>query len=348
MKKIIQVVALILMVVFCGKISVNAAEEFHPEERTVYTYSDTMIYAADRATIVLSGLEAGTPLHMVGVYYEDIDNPFADAWRVVEIGGENFYIYYSNVCDRKVIAPVSVSFFNPYTGQQENHRCTTMSDVEKTIRRILDNAVEEYIPKGENNWNATFLFNEVENYISYGGFIQLMKYNEFQEDGGNGNSKRTSIYYLNTFEERIYVDQFVKQKALELNIGTDYEKIKNVHDFIINHTQYYYQYEDDWTYATDYTALVNQLTVCQGYAMLFQKFMEEMGIESYIVSSKAGGDNHAWNIVKLDGQYYQVDCTWDDTGKSKYQYFLRGNNIKSHTYNGKLPIAPNNYPDNLN
>ena len=48
--------------------------------------------------------------------------------------------------------------------------------------------------------------------------------------------------------------------------------------------------------------------VCDGYAALYNVFMWELGIESYIVTSKT----HAWNLAYLDGKWYHSDVTYSD------------------------------------
>lgn len=48
--------------------------------------------------------------------------------------------------------------------------------------------------------------------------------------------------------------------------------------------------------------------VCDGYAALYNVFMWELGIESYIVTSQ----NHAWNLAYLDGKWYHSDVTYSD------------------------------------
>ncbi len=62
--------------------------------------------------------------------------------------------------------------------------------------------------------------------------------------------------------------------------------------------------------------LQRRQTVCEGYARLFQALAQEAGLEVKMVSGKthssisdsAGG--HAWNAVRLDGNWHLVDCTW--------------------------------------
>lgn len=62
--------------------------------------------------------------------------------------------------------------------------------------------------------------------------------------------------------------------------------------------------------------LQRRQTVCEGYARLFQALAQEAGLEAKVVSGKthrsisdsAGG--HAWNAVRLDGNWTLLDCTW--------------------------------------
>ena len=60
--------------------------------------------------------------------------------------------------------------------------------------------------------------------------------------------------------------------------------------------------------------------VCFEYALTYQALCYVLGLDCYVVSGNAGGA-HAWNIVQVDGQWYQADATWD-AGKSTYNYFL--------------------------
>ncbi len=56
-------------------------------------------------------------------------------------------------------------------------------------------------------------------------------------------------------------------------------------------------------------------TVCQGYADAAWYLLEQLGIESTIITGTANNENHAWNLVYIDNAYYYMDVTW---GNSKY------------------------------
>lgn len=88
---------------------------------------------------------------------------------------------------------------------------------------------------------------------------------------------------------------------------TDLEKIISAHDFLTETVEY--KLEDEFSY-TIYSALVRNKGVCEGYSLAFKQLMDYAGIECHIVISESL--NHSWNIVKLDGEYYHIDVTFDD------------------------------------
>ncbi len=58
------------------------------------------------------------------------------------------------------------------------------------------------------------------------------------------------------------------------------------------------------------SVFLGRKTVCQGYACAVQYLLEQLGVQSTIVSGKALGEPHAWNLICLDGEYYYMDATW--------------------------------------
>lgn len=101
------------------------------------------------------------------------------------------------------------------------------------------------------------------------------------------------------------------------NLGSNYEKEKRVHDLLIDKITYLSNAKMS---QSAYSALVNEETVCAGYARAYQYLLQKLGIPCYYCTGFAGED-HAWNIVALDDGYYNVDVTWDDTPGGEYDYF---------------------------
>jgi hypothetical protein len=98
-----------------------------------------------------------------------------------------------------------------------------------------------------------------------------------------------------------------------------------------------------------YSALVNGDTVCAGYARAFQYLMQQLGIPCYYCTGYSGGD-HAWNIVKVDDGYRNVDVTWDDTNPSTYDYYNKtdADFVGTHVRTGLsvyLPPCGDGYSD---
>lgn len=90
------------------------------------------------------------------------------------------------------------------------------------------------------------------------------------------------------------------------------DKVRLIHDEIILHCAYI-----DSTYHSQdlYGALVGGQAICEGYAEAFQYVCEKAGIEAIIIVGATNGnppEPHEWNMVKLDGDWYQMDLTWDD------------------------------------
>lgn len=100
-------------------------------------------------------------------------------------------------------------------------------------------------------------------------------------------------------------------------LSGDAEKEKYVHDTLIELVDYH---AGTAMNQSAYSALVEGRSVCAGYARAFQYLMMELGIPCYYCTGYSGED-HAWNIVKLDDDYYNVDVTWDDTNPSTCDYY---------------------------
>ena len=118
-------------------------------------------------------------------------------------------------------------------------------------------------------------------------------------------------------------------ESLDLDGKTPYEKVLAVYDYMTKNITYDYDNLLDHEYVLKYTAyaaLINRTAVCQGYANLFYRLMLELGIDCRIVSGIGNDGPHGWNIVRLDGEYYNVDATWDaayvEVGLP-YNFFLR-------------------------
>ena len=92
--------------------------------------------------------------------------------------------------------------------------------------------------------------------------------------------------------------------------ASDYGKIKAVYDFLIDTVDYRLDSPNNQNIQS---ALLDHRSVCAGYSRAFQYILHRMGMFcTYVTGRTDTGEDHAWNIVRIDGQYYNVDVTWGD------------------------------------
>lgn len=143
----------------------------------------------------------------------------------------------------------------------------------------------------------------------------------------------------NAMFKEFEVDKKVINEIIANNITdsmSEYEKVRAIHDYIIISTKYDEEnLKKDTIPDIDFTAkgvLEEHLAVCRGYAEAFKLLMDELDIDCEIVTGYADSVSHAWNVVNVDGAWYQIDCTYDDPvdenntagngDNLRYDYFL--------------------------
>ena len=105
-------------------------------------------------------------------------------------------------------------------------------------------------------------------------------------------------------------------------LENDMDKIKYVHDYLCNSIDYDVEAFNSGNYGgklqTAYSAIVEYKTVCAGYARAFAYYMQQLRIPCTVLH----GSGHAWNLVEVDGEWYQMDVTWDDGSQSPAYFNL--------------------------
>ena len=146
--------------------------------------------------------------------------------------------------------------------------------------------------------------------------------------------KYAYIYYDYENEEELSTKKNAFNQALsEFDRGvdpswTDLEVLVYINDYLSENVTYDHSLKADNIFDV-YGAMVNHLAVCEGYSKAFKLLAERNGIECYVVSCDEL--EHAWNMVKLNGNYYMVDVTWDDyqdniLNNGRFRFFLRSYN----------------------
>lgn len=125
--------------------------------------------------------------------------------------------------------------------------------------------------------------------------------------------------------------------SVAATLENDYEKEKYVYKTLVESTEYD---ENAKLHQSPYSTLVYGESVCAGYSRAFQYIMIELGIPTYYCTGETKG--HAWNIVKLENGYYNVDLSWADTKHNLDSYFNRTDEelSGSHKRSGYSVLLP--------
>jgi len=246
--------------------------------------------------------------------------------------------------------------------------------------------VDNHINTGIKNKNEllNFLYYTLNSGISYIERYIDIHYTEYQNDinnltFNNGEGFKNIVSILNNFvhpynssnnikltyggnytlgvtvnkaytETEIIEINNIVNKVIEEKINNNTppkEKIKIIHDYIIDNTEYdklKYENKEDTTYKsnTAYGVLIEGFGTCNGYADAMAIFLDKMNIINYKISN----DEHIWNLVYLDGSWYHLDLTWDDPisdmNINRNTYFLITTetlgkiNDGTHSYNKQI------------
>ena len=116
------------------------------------------------------------------------------------------------------------------------------------------------------------------------------------------------------------VDSIVQSAVAECNSKTDgseYAKALWLHDWLLDQLEY----DKTLKWSSAESALTRGLGTCQSYESAYAKLLTAAGIENS--ETRDTYDGHTWNAMKLDGQWYQTDCTWDDSSDNWYSFDQR-------------------------
>lgn len=244
---------------------------------------------------------------------------------------------------------------NGVSALAEEDYCTTLEEAGAVMRRQMvdrNETITVYYQTTDDNYSQ-YMKKISDEAMSHTGVPTEGDYLKFQYAGWNcslsGNVNNGTYYltmtytvtYYTTADQEEIMDNTVSELLgqLDLNGKPEYKKIKGVYDYICENVTYDYDKLEDDSYKlkfTAYAALVDKTAVCQGYAVLFYRLMEELDVDCRVISGIGNGGAHAWNIAGINGSYYNLDSTWD-AGKASYSYFLKcdanfGDHIRNENY----------------
>lgn len=240
------------------------------------------------------------------------------------------YKYYEYTIDKKY-SKININdyykddnfnYVDDYTESGIKNRNDLINSIYYAINSGTD-YIERYIDNDYTNY-----INDINTLTAYNGdeFKKVIStLNNFVHPYNSSNNVKISYggdYKIGITINRAYTQDEINEinnkvdKILNENVNNNMppkEKIRVIHDYIIDHTEYdklKYENKNDDTYKsnTAYGVLIEGYGTCNGYADAMEIFLDKMNIINYKISN----EEHIWNLVYLDGKWYHLDLTWDD------------------------------------
>lgn len=252
--------------------------------------------------------------------------------------------YYEYSIDKKYAnANVNEYYLDDHFKYVENYTDTTINNKNEFVEYIYyvlnsgNNSTERYISKDYINYSNDINYYTNNDGVNFKEIVSTL--NNFVHPYNSSNNIK--ILYGDNYKigieiNRAYSDKEIKEinsvvdEVIKHNITNSMptkEKIKVIHDYIIDNAEYdklKYENKSDTTYKsnTAYGVLIEGYGTCNGYADAMAIFLNKLNVINYKISN----DEHIWNLVYLDGKWYHLDLTWDDpisdVNISRDTYFL--------------------------
>ncbi len=228
-----------------------------------------------------------------------------------------------------------------YVDSYEKAEVHSMKEIVNSIYYLINSGVtksERYCAKEYKN-----CYSDMEAISSDTNMLSILNnyvhpFNSFDSIIFNFDDNIIKIEIKHTYTENEIKELNAKvDEILEKTVTNEMstrDKIKAIHDYIINNTEYdtlKTKNINDKTYHsnTAYGVLIEGYGICSGYSDAMKLFLDKLNIINYKISN----DQHIWNLVYLDGAWYHLDLTWDDPVSDKNitrdNYFLiTTNNLK--------------------
>ena len=167
----------------------------------------------------------------------------------------------------------------------------------------------------------------------------------------NGSQVVLAKLYIDAVDRSAAISQKVAQIIADCRTSgasTDYEIALWLHDYLIYHAYYDLNLIE---HGPD-GVLLKGYGVCDSYSRAYQMLLDGFGIPNYREVSDDG--KHAWNVVQMNGKWYQIDTTWDDpsgeevavSGQERYVYFAVTDEIMGRDHDYAIVYPCNSMDDN--
>ncbi len=176
-------------------------------------------------------------------------------------------------------------------------------------------------------------------------------------------------------EITVYIDYFYDENTIEVinqkveeimkenlnNTMTTEEKIRVIHDYIINHTKYDVERNNEsnsiYHSYIAYGPLIEGYATCNGYTDAMAIFLTKLGIPNFKVAMTPENETkevgHVWNALYLNQEWLHLDLTWDDPvstdGKDylKHKYFLITTEELEKADSGEVVVTEHQFKRNI-
>lgn len=219
------------------------------------------------------------------------------------------------------------------------------NEYSKCVKDIMDITNDQEILTHLNNFVSPYnSFSNIKTTISDSGEITL------------------NIKYLYTDDKINAINKKIDE-VLKNNINDsmdDYEKIKVIHDYIINNAKYDVKRNNEnisqYNSYIAYGPLIEGYATCNGYTDAMALFLNKLGYKNFKIATTPDDKNltgHIWNAVYLNNKWLHLDVTWDDPvsedGKDYllHKYFLITDEELKKADEGKVVVTEHNYLKNI-
>ena len=227
----------------------------------------------------------------------------------------NKYIYKDEIIEQQSIVynDYKSNFNYLYISETDKISPNNIEQLKDLYYTVLNSGMSEYSFYCPDDY--VNCFNDISSISNDSLFLGTLNnyvhpYNSYQYIATNVyGSKNTIMIQKNYSDEMISILNKKVEEIISENINdtmSDKEKIRVIHDYIINHTKY------DKTKGGNshlaYGALIDGSAICGGYTDAMSIFLYRFNIPNFKIST----EEHIWNVVYLDGNWYHLDLTWDD------------------------------------
>lgn len=215
-----------------------------------------------------------------------------------------------------------------------------LEDVKEVAKELYNNPTfqpKEVVFYTKTDLNSEFvnysflsrnISQNIQGYTFYGRSVEMRT-----DKISNGVYKNRMFVVNDRYEE----DEIIWNKKMDkaeqhivdnYSLETDYEVVKALVDFVTGQIEYGEIYSDDHTYLE----MRGNMSTCTGYSDVMADLFNRFGIESRL----ATGDAHAWNAVKVGGNWYYTDATFSDVKNANGQFLMMTNSERMKSLNNPI------------